>query len=268
MTASIALQPTLAMQYMLRIADTCLIHSHRLSQWCGHAPVLEEDIALTNMALDMLGQARALLAHVGALAGQRGVAAAAFTEDQLAYLRDERDFFNLTLVELPNGPSQPGDFAFTVLRNHAVATWLRLMWQRLTTSSDETLAAVAAKALKEARYHESHAADWVVRLGDGTDESSARMRAALARLWPYTAELFSTDDVDAAARAQGLGPTCDELRLPWLQAITDVYANARLDVPVDGKYRSTGRIGTHSEHMGFILTDMQHLQRTFPGGVW
>ncbi len=258
------------MQYMLRIADTCLIHSHRLSEWCGHAPVLEEDIALANMALDMLGQARAVLTHVGTLSGQGGpdTLAATFTEDQLAYLRDERDFFNVTLVELPNGPSQPGDFAFTVLRNHAVATWLRLMWQGLTSSRDETLAAVAAKALKEVRYHESHAADWVVRLGDGTDASALRMRAALARMWPYVAELFATDDCDATARAQGLGPSWDTLRTPWMQTVAEVYARARLDVPADGKFLSTGRVGTHSEHMGYILADMQHLQRTFPGGVW
>ncbi len=272
MTASIALQPTLAMQYMLRIADTCLIHSHRLSQWCGHAPVLEEDIALTNMALDMLGQARALLAHVGALAGQRGVAAAAFTEDQLAYLRDERDFFNLTLVELPmrrsSAHSPGGDFADTVLRNFLFASWLKQAWQRLSNSTDAELAAIAAKALKEARYHQQHAADWVVRLGDGSDESHQRMAAALERAWPYTREMFDSDPVDAAAAASGLGPARSELRECWLAEVRSVLDEATLALPAEVPFTSSGSQGVHSEHMGFILAEMQSLQRRYPGGSW
>ncbi len=272
MTASITLQRSPRVQYILRLADTCLILSHRLSEWSGHAPVLEEDIALSNMALDLLGQSRALLTHAGTLDGL------AFDEDQLAFLRDERDYFNVTLAELPNGtsggPSIPGDFAFTVLRNHALSTWLRLMWERLAaSSSDPQLAAVAGKALKEARYHEQHAGDWVVRLGDGTDESARRMKAALARLAPYVAELFDGDAVDEAAKAQGLGPAWRDLREPWLDAVREVYADATLDLPADvtedkPRFLSTGRRGTHSEHMGYILATMQHLQRAYPGGVW
>jgi ring-1,2-phenylacetyl-CoA epoxidase subunit PaaC len=274
MTASITLQRTPQVQYLLRLADTCLILSHRISEWAGHAPVLEEDIALANMALDLLGQSRALLTHVGTLDNQ------GLDEDQLAFLREERDYFNATIAELPNGtqggPSIPGDFAFTVLRNHALATWLRLMWQRLAaSSSDAQVAAIAAKAVKEARYHEQHAGDWVVRLGDGTDESARRMNDALARLAPYLAELFANDEVDAAARAQGLGPAWSELREPWLDAVRPVYADARLALPAGldaegggARFLSTGRRGTHSEHMGFILATMQHLQRAYPGGVW
>lgn len=170
MTASIQIDRSPAQQYLLRLGDTCLILGQRLGEWCGHAPVLEEDIALTNMALDLVGQARAVLTHAGRAQG--------YDEDQLAFLRDERDFFNPTLVELPNalgGHARPGpgDFALTVLRNFLVATLLKGLWTRLGASRDAELAAIAAKALKEARYHQQHAADWVVRLGDGTDEYSS-----------------------------------------------------------------------------------------------
>ncbi|HEX6364159.1 MAG TPA: 1,2-phenylacetyl-CoA epoxidase subunit PaaC, partial [Albitalea sp.] len=173
MMASIDVTRDPSVQYVLRTGDTCLILAQRLSEWCGHAPVLEEDIALANMALDLLGQARALLTHAGNLEG-RGR-----DEDALAFLRDERDYRNLTLAELPNG-----DFARTVLRNAFLSTWLKLLWQRLQASTDEELSAIAAKALKEARYHRQHAFDWVARLGAGTDESAARLRAALDALWP------------------------------------------------------------------------------------
>ena len=257
MTASIQLQRDPAVQYLLRLGDTCLILAQRLGEWCGHAPVLEEDIALTNVALDLVGQSRALLTRAGELEG-RG-----HDEDQLAFLRDERDYFNLTLVELPRG-----DFAFTVLRNLFVATWAKLLWDRLHTSTDTEVAAIAGKALKEVRYHQQHAADWVVRLADGTDESRRRMLAALDALWLYTAELFDTDAVDAKAQATGLGPRWDELRAPWRAEITAVFDEAGLTVPADSAFRSTGTRGVHSEHMGHMLAEMQHLQRAYPGGVW
>lgn len=251
-----------AVQYLLRLGDFCLIHAQRLGEWCGHAPILEEDIALTNLALDLIGQARALLTRAGQVGHERG-APAAFDEDQLAFLREERDYLNPTLVELPRG-----DFAFTVLRNAMAATWLRLMWERLVHSSDAELAAIAAKALKEARYHEQHAGDWVVRLGDGTEESRQRMEAALAQLWRYAAELFTDDATDAAARASGLGPSWSELREPWQAEMAALLQEATLDMPAESAFRSTGRNGVHSEHMGFILAEMQHLQRAYPGGVW
>ncbi len=255
--SSIAIDARPEVQYLLRLGDTCLILAQRLGQWCGHAPILEEDIAMTNMALDLVGQARALLTRAGQLEGR------AHDEDQLAFLRDERDYFNATLAELPRG-----DFAFTVLRNAMAATWLRLMWERLVHSSDAELTAIAAKALKEARYHEQHAGDWVVRLGDGTEESRQRMEAALGQLWRYAAELFTDDATDAAARASGLGPAWSELREPWQAEMAALLQEATLDMPAESAFRSTGRNGVHSEHMGFILAEMQHLQRAYPGGVW
>jgi ring-1,2-phenylacetyl-CoA epoxidase subunit PaaC len=262
MTASIQLQRAPEVQYLLRLGDTCLILAQRLGEWCGHAPVLEEDIALTNVALDLIGQSRALLTRAGELEG-RG-----HDEDQLAFLRDERDYFNVTLVELPGGPKSGGDFASTVLRNLFVATWAKLLWDRLHTSSDAEVAAIAGKALKEVRYHQQHAADWVVRLADGTVESRERIDAALAALWIYTAELFESDAVDAQAQASGLGPRWADLREPWLAEIGAVFGEAGLSIPKDSAFRSTGTRGVHSEHMGFILSDMQHLQRSYPGGVW
>ena len=257
MQASIQLPADAALRYLLRIGDTCLILGQRLGEWCGHAPVLEEDIALTNMALDLIGQARGVLTLAGEQCPQD------YDEDQLAFLRDERDYLNPTLAELPRG-----DFAFTVLRNVLLSTWLKLLWQRLQDSSDGELAAIAAKALKEARYHQQHAADWLVRLGDGTEESRRRVEAALATLWPYTAELFEADEVDAAAVAAGLGPAWSELREPWLAEISAIFGEVHLALPGDGAFRSTGRRGVHSEHMGYILAEMQYLQRTYPGGAW
>ena len=250
-----------SVQYLLRLGDTCLILGQRLGEWCGHAPVLEEDIALTNMALDLIGQSRALLTRAGQMGAERG--AAPLDEDQLAFLRDERDYLNPTLVELPRG-----DFAFTVLRNAMVATFLRLMWTRLATSSDTELAAIAGKAVKEARYHEQHAGDWVVRLGDGTDESHRRMAAAVDTLWRYSSELFDADAVDEAAAGCGLGPRWSDLRADWDAAMGELLAEAGLKTPKPSTFLTTGKRGVHSEHMGYILADMQTLQRTYPGGVW
>src|SRR5262245_34248901 len=265
-TPSIKVEQAPSVQYLLRLGDTTLILGQRLSEWCGHAPVLEEDIALANIALDLIGQARALLTRAGQLEGK------GHDEDQLAYLRDERDYRNATIVELPNsggaGPSRPGDFAFTVLRNAMMATWFRLMWERLRESSDAELAAIAGKAVKEARYHQQHSADWVVRLGDGTDESARRVRAALDTLWRYSAELLDSDAVDAAAAANGLGPRWAELREPWLAEMRELLDEAKLAIPADSAFRSTGRTGVHTEHMGYVLSDLQFLQRAYPGGVW
>lgn len=257
MTASIELSADPAVQYLLRIGDACLVLGQRLGEWCGHAPIVEEDIALANVALDLIGQARAVLTRAGQLEG-RG-----HDEDQLAFLRDERDFLNPTLVELPRG-----DFAFTMLRNAIVATWLKQLWQRLQGSSDAELAAIAAKAVKEARYHQQHAADWLVRLGDGTPESKRRCDAALAGLWHYAAELFDDDAVDEAAAASGLGPRSSELRAGWQAEMGEILAAAGLAAPADVPFRSHGRRGRHSEHMGYLLAEMQHLQRAYPGGVW
>jgi ring-1,2-phenylacetyl-CoA epoxidase subunit PaaC len=270
MQASINLNPDPAVatqvRYLLRLGDTCLILGQRLAEWCGHAPVLEEDIALTNVALDLIGQARAVLTHAGQVDG-RG-----HDEDRLAFLREERDYLNPTLVELPNalrpGDHHGRDFAFTVVRNAMVATLLRLLWERLESSADAELAAIAGKAVKEARYHEQHSADWVVRLGDGTDESKARCQVALAQAWPYVPELFEADAVDDAAAASGLGPRWADLQPAWIASMRSLLEEAGLDVPPDARFRSTGRHGVHSEHMGYLLAEMQHLQRAFPGGAW
>ncbi len=264
--ASLDLQLTPALRYVLRVADTCLVHAQRLSEWCGHGPVLEEDIALTNMALDLLGQARALLTHAALLHGGQ------LDEDQLAYLREHHQFLNLTLVEQPlrkPGAHAPGgDFAETVLRNFLLATWLKALWTGLCASTDATLAGIAGKALKEARYHQKHNGDWVVRLGDGTEESARRLQAALQRIWPYTAEMFVADEVDEAAVAAGLGPSRAALRDAWLPDVLAVFAEANVAPPADTPFVSTGTLGRHSEHLGYLLTEMQVLQRQFPGGRW
>jgi ring-1,2-phenylacetyl-CoA epoxidase subunit PaaC len=185
-------------------------------------------------------------------------------------LRDERDYVNLTLVELPNGVRKglSNDFAFSILRVFAVASFLKPLWQRLQTSNDTELAAVAGKALKEVRYHQQHAGDWVVRLGDGSDESHHRMQNALNQLWPYTTEMLSSDAVDEAAHDAGLGPRFGDVKADWLADVNAVLTAATLQAPKATAFVSSGKTGRHSEHMGFLLADMQHLQRSFPGGVW
>ncbi len=243
--------------YLLRIGDMTLILGQRLGEWAGHAPILEEDIALANIALDLVGQSRAVLTHAGVVDGQ------GHDEDQIAFLREERDYRNPTLVELPRG-----DFAFTVLRNAMAATFFKLLWTRLVQSTDAELAAIAGKAVKEARYHQQHSADWVVRLGDGTDESRRRMTDAVRALWPYVAELFDDDEIDAAAAESGLGPRWSELRSDWEAEMTAILDEAGLQAPKTTAFVSTGKRGVHSEHMGFILAEMQQLQRTYPGGAW
>jgi ring-1,2-phenylacetyl-CoA epoxidase subunit PaaC len=257
MQASVQVSHEADVQYLLRIADTALVLGQRIAEWTGHAPVLEEDIALANMALDLVGQCRAVLTHAGKLHG------AGFDEDQLAFLREERDYRNVTLVELPRG-----DFAVTTARNVMMATFFKQLWERLSDSKDAELAAIAGKAVKEARYHQQHAADWLVRLADGTEESRRRVDKALAELWPYTGELFASDAVDEQAHASGLGPRWGDLREAWLGEITQVFDEAGLAVPAAVPLLSTGKTGVHSEHMGFILAELQYLQRAYPGGVW
>lgn len=257
MQGSIQVSQQPDVQYLLRIGDTALILAQRISEWTGHAPVLEEDIALANMALDLIGQCRAVLTHAGALEG------AGHDEDQLACLREERDYRNVTLVELPRG-----DFAVTVVRNTMMATFFKLLWDRLAGSRDAELAAIAGKAIKEARYHQQHAADWLVRLAGGTEESRRRVDQAMAQLWPYHAELFASDAVDDQAHASGLGPRWGDLREGWLAEMTHILDEAGLALPATTPFLSTGKTGVHSEHMGFILAELQYLQRAYPGGVW
>ena len=243
--------------YVLRIADACLIHGQRLGEWCGHAPIVEEDIALTNVALDHIGQARALLTLAGELEG-RGR-----DEDALAFLRQEREYRNPTMLELPNG-----DFARTVLRVFLWASFMKVLCKALATSTNAQLSAIAAKSRKEVRYHQQHSGDWVVRLGDGTEESARRMSEALALLWPYAAEWFADDDIDRAAQARGLGPAWSTLESAWMGELQPVFEAAKLSPLADTPFRTTGKLGRHSEHMGYLLAEMQTLPRAFPGAVW
>ena len=243
--------------YVLRIADACLIHGQRLGEWCGHAPIVEEDIALTNVALDHIGQARALLTLAGELEG-RGR-----DEDALAFLRQEREYRNPTMLELPNG-----DFARTVLRVFLWASFMKVLCKALATSTNAQLSAIAAKSRKEVRYHQQHSGDWVVRLGDGTEESARRMSEALALLWPYAAEWFADDDIDRAAQASGLGPAWSTLESDWMAELQPVFEAAKLSPLADTPFRTTGKLGRHSEHMGYLLAEMQTLPRAFPGAVW
>jgi ring-1,2-phenylacetyl-CoA epoxidase subunit PaaC len=248
---------TAHIDYLLRVADTSLILGQRLSEWCGHGPVIEEDIALTNVALDLIGQARLLLSHVGRLEAKGR------DEDQLAFLRTEPQYRNLTIVELPNV-----DFARTILRNFLVAAWQRELWQKLVASSDSEFAAIAAKSLKETRYHLQHASDWTVRLGDGTEESHARMQSALEYLWPYTAEFFSASVEDKAVEMAAIGPAWRALESAWDVAVRPVLEVATLTVPTRTPFVSRGKHGQHTEYMGHLLTELQYLQRTYPGGTW
>jgi ring-1,2-phenylacetyl-CoA epoxidase subunit PaaC len=257
MTTTIDLTRAQYVESVLRIADTSLMLGQRLSEWCGHGPVIEEDIALTNIALDLIGQARLLLTHAGKIEGNGR------DEDRLAFLRAESDFRNLSMVELPNQ-----DFARTILRNFLVAAWQAPLWSELRSSSDAGLAAIAEKSAKETRYHLQHAAEWTVRLGDGTDESRRRMQRALDTLWPYTAEFFADDELDRAANAAGLTPLPSALLAAWESTVLPVLAEATLTVPARTPFLSTGRQGRHTEHMGHLLAPMQAMQRTYPGCTW
>jgi ring-1,2-phenylacetyl-CoA epoxidase subunit PaaC len=242
--------------YILRLADNPLILGQRLAEWCGHAPVLEEDIALANIALDLIGQARLLLAHAAAAQG-------AGDEDSLAFLRDVEAFRNVTLVELPNG-----DYAHTTVRNALFFAYQVEMWQRLSASSDAQLAAIAAKSLKEANYHWRHSADWLLRLGDGTEESHTRAQAALDELWRYSRELFVEDEIDRAAAQSKVGVLPSSLEAAWLARVQPVIAQATLTLPAATQFCSRGKFGLHSEHLGYLLAEMQFMQRAYPGAKW
>jgi ring-1,2-phenylacetyl-CoA epoxidase subunit PaaC len=245
------------LRYLLRLADTSLILGQRLSEWIGHAPALEEDLGLANIALDLIGQARMLLSYAGELEGRgRG-------EDELAFLRDASEFFNLTLVEQPNG-----GFGHTLVRQLLVAAFQLELYEGLQTSADTRLAEIAAKALKETQYHVRYSASWVVRLGDGTADSHARMQAALDELWPFTGELFAVDGVDEAMVATGIAPRAEELRMRWSARIDAVLAEATLTRPTDSLYPWLGKRGVHTEHLGYMLAEMQFMQRAYPGAEW
>jgi ring-1,2-phenylacetyl-CoA epoxidase subunit PaaC len=245
------------LEFLLRLADDHLILGHRLSEWCGHAPMLEEDLAMPNMALDLIGQARALYAYAAEVEGEGR------TEDDFAYLRREREYKNCLLAERPNG-----DFAHTMLRQLTFASFMEPMWRAMTSSSDETLAGIAAKAVKEVAYHIRHAGEWVVRLGDGTEESARRIKAAADELAPYVGELFETDEVTEAMTGAGVAPDPATLRPEFDRTIGAIFAEAGLDIPAAPWMQSGGRQGRHGEHMGYLLAELQYMQRTYPGATW
>jgi ring-1,2-phenylacetyl-CoA epoxidase subunit PaaC len=251
--------------YLLRLADSDLVLAQRLGEWVGKGPVLEEDIALTNVGLDLIGQARLWYAYAGEVEGR--YADKVRTEDELAFLREGDAYRNLQLVEMPNG-----NYADTMARQFYFDQWHLRVLHALTTSRDARIAGIAAKAMKEVAYHAERSADWVVRLGDGTDVSHARMQAALDDLWPYTGEMFAIDGVEQALIDAGVAADLRSLHGPWRDAVIAICKDATLMPPagewMQGGNNRGGKQGVHTEHLGRLLAEMQHLPRTYPGASW
>ena len=256
-TTNIRVTETPLVLYALRRADDALVLGHRLSEWCGRGPALEEDMALANIGLDLLGQARSLYAYAAE------VEAAGHDEDGYAYLREAPQYRNLLLAELPNG-----DFARTILRQFLYAAFADPYWRAMMRSTDPTLAAVAAKSEKETAYHLRHTAEWVIRLGDGTGESHRRIAQALDDLWPYTGEMFEADAAEHALVESGAVLDPASFRAEWERTVADVLSQATLAVPPSGWMQKGGRTGRHSEHLGHLLAEMQSVARAHPGATW
>ena len=244
-------------EYVTRLADDRLVLGHRLSEWCGHGPILEEDIALANISLDLVGHAAALLKLAGEVEGKGR------DEDALAYFRDAVEYRNALLVELPKG-----DFAYTIVRQFLFDAYSVLLWDALSSCQHEQLAAIAAKCLKEDKYHLRHSSEWVVRLGDGTDESHARAQNALNDLWRYTGELLSHDAIDDRVAELGVAVDHDGISSRWNTMVNDVLGRATLVIPTDGAHNQGGRRGRHTEHLGHLLSVMQIVARSHPGASW
>jgi ring-1,2-phenylacetyl-CoA epoxidase subunit PaaC len=251
----------LLFEYLLRLADNGLVLAQRLSEWVGKGPVLEEDIALTNVGLDLLGQSRLWFAYAQDVEAR--IEGIGRSEDQLAFLRDAHEFRNLLLVEQPNG-----SYADTIVRQFLFDHWHLLLLRALTQSSDPRIAEVAAKAVKEVVYHAERSSDWVIRLGDGTDESHARMQAAIDDLWTYAGEMFVPDDVELSLVAEGIGADVRRLQAPWDSAVNAVLGEATLSRPGDAFVRKGGKQGVHTEPFGRLLAEMQFLQRAYPDVKW
>lgn len=244
-------------EYVLRLADDSLILGQRLGEWCGHGPILEEDIAITNISLDLIGQAISLYDLAAELEG------AGKNHDQLAYLRFENEYKNVLLVEQPNG-----DFAMTILRQFFFDAFRLPLYEALMQSPVAQLAAIAAKSVKETRYHLKHTSEWVIRMGDGTDESHERAQAAVDHLWRYTSELFFEDNIDAQLQSLNLVPSLKEIQVNWMETVKAVLSEATLVIPTNNWKFEGGRQGRHSEHMGYILADLQYMQRAYPNMEW
>lgn len=252
-------------EYLLRLGDTDVVLAQRLGEWIGHGPVLEEDIGLANVGLDLLGQGRLWLSLAGEVEAR--IRGKGRDEDQLAFLRDGGAYRNLQLAELPNG-----DFAMTMARQFYFDQWHALLLRELAHAAEPRIAEIAAKAAKEAAYHVERSADWIVRLGDGTPESHARMQRALDALWPYTGEMFAADAVEQTLAAAGIVPAPGHLQAPWRAAVTAVVTEATLTLPagewMQGAGGRGGKQGVHTEHLGHLLAQMQFLQRAYPGATW
>ena len=244
-------------EYLLRLGDTDLILSHRLSEWVGHAPAIEEELAIGNTALDLLGQAQLWL-NLAAETANDGRDA-----DRLVYLRDAGEYRNVLLVEQPNG-----DFAHTITRQFFFDAFHHLLLSALTKSRNEQIAAIAAKSIKEVNYHLRRSRDWVIMLGDGSDESHRRMCAAVDGLWSYTGELFEMDAIDRELIAQGVAADLEPLRAPWREVVKNTFAEATLTIPQNDWAQRGGKRGVHSEHLGYLLAEMQFLQRAYPNATW
>ncbi len=249
--------------YTLQLADTTLILAQRNSECCAHGPILEQDIAITNISLDLLGQSRYLYQYAATLINKSSDKQINATEDSLAYLRTEREFKNLLITELPNG-----DWGQTVLRQFFFSVYQALLFEQLQKSSDEQLVAIAQKSNKETTYHLKWSSEWVIRLGDGTEESHARMNNAIDMFWEYTGELFIPAEYEINSAKEGFGTDPSLLKQPWLQKIKDVFEEATLSIPSDRFMQTGGKQGSHTENLGYILAEMQSLQRTYPGSEW
>ncbi len=250
--------------YTLHLADSTLILAQRNAEWCGHGPVLEQDIAITNISLDLLGQSRNFYQYAAALINQSTKQSETIaSEDSLAYLRTEREFKNFLLVEQPNG-----DWGQTILRQFFFSAYQQLLYKKLKDSSDEQLAAIAIKSLKEVNYHVRWSREWIIRLGDGTEESRNRIVRAIQELWRYTGELFMPADYEEKAFTNGIGVNTSLLKNDWLAIINEVFEEATLSIPENIYMQSGGKEGIHTEHLGFILTDLQYMQRVYPGAKW
>ena len=244
-------------QYVVRLGDNALINGQRLAEWCGHGPFVEEDIAMTNTALDLVGRARMLLTYAGEVEGEGR------TEDDLAYFRNEREFRNFQIMELP-----VGDFAFTTARQFFVDAYDYFYYQALQYSADSNLAGIAAKTLKECEYHLRHSGEWMLRLGDGTRESHEKISKAVTEVMPFTFEFFDADEIDRIMQANHIGVDLNTVQKRWDEKVNSVLAEAMLERPELKYTRSGGRQGLHSEHIGYLLAEMQSLQRAMPGLDW